>query len=577
MTTTAPTSSTKKNGATPHVAGVVVQEIAVDRIKPSPFNRTRLGDLEELAQSFAERGIMSPLRVRPIADGMFELIFGERRWRAAVLAGLATVPCIVCDWNDQEVMEAQLVENLQRKDLHQLEEAESYERLMRDHGHTVETLVAKTGKSESTIRARLRLLDLAPVPRKAFLDDRIPPSIALLIARLGDPKAQDEVLETYFKGRVLDWDDKNPGKEIIEPLSYRELLRRIQSHYMLRLDVAPFAKDDAELVPEAGACNVCPHRTGNQRELLAETKSKDLCLKASCFEKKKAAEWDRRAADAMRAGLRVLGDKENLKVFPTPSSTKISFDSPWVDLEDELPLDLADRSGKKTWKALLGKNAPAPIVLARDGTGAPRPLIDRKAAIDRATEAGKLDERTAKGAAPTKAKDFDHGAQQKKEAEKYAARRGAVVAALEKIAAAASKPLAEGKAAFAFWKLLLVLIYPSLTLEDVKSVAKRRGLVGEDTKGKTPVQIVDDAMLKACETLKADDLRGLVVELLAADRAAFLHNPDYGKKLKVAADHFKVDLKELETKAAADIKAKAAKAADKKPAKKPAAAKGGAK
>lgn len=149
--------------------------VAVDQLRPGRFQpRRRMdeADLEELAQSIAARGVLQPLLVRrhPDEDGAYEIIAGERRWRAAQKARLHEVPVVVKDFTDGEALEIALVENLQREDLTALEEAEGYRRLTEEFAHTQEDLSYGVAKSRSHIANLMRLLSL-PESVKALLDE----------------------------------------------------------------------------------------------------------------------------------------------------------------------------------------------------------------------------------------------------------------------------------------------------------------------------------------------------------------------------------------------------------------------
>jgi ParB family chromosome partitioning protein len=142
--------------------GNAAREITVERITPSPFQPRRTFDeakIDELAASIRNQGIIQPLVVRPRGDG-FELIAGERRWRAALKAGLLRVPVVVRDASDHEALQLALVENLQREDLNPIEEASGYRRLQEEFHWSQEEMAEKVGKSRPAIANSLRLLTL---------------------------------------------------------------------------------------------------------------------------------------------------------------------------------------------------------------------------------------------------------------------------------------------------------------------------------------------------------------------------------------------------------------------------------
>lgn len=137
-------------------------EIDVDRITPNPFQPRRTFDevkIEELASSIRNQGIIQPLVVRPKADG-FELIAGERRWRAAIRAGLNRVPVVVREASDHEALQLALVENLQREDLNPIEEANGFRRLQEDFQWSQDEIAEKVGKSRPAVTNSMRLLSL---------------------------------------------------------------------------------------------------------------------------------------------------------------------------------------------------------------------------------------------------------------------------------------------------------------------------------------------------------------------------------------------------------------------------------
>lgn len=150
-------------------AGMVV-ELGTEEIYPNPYQPRKEFDIEELtglAQSIKENGILQPLTVRRTEDGRYELIAGERRLRAARMAGLATVPVIISQKTAQESAVLSILENIQRSDLNYFEEAEAIRKLIDYYGLTQEEVAIKLGKAQSTVANKLRLLKLSPQVKKA--------------------------------------------------------------------------------------------------------------------------------------------------------------------------------------------------------------------------------------------------------------------------------------------------------------------------------------------------------------------------------------------------------------------------
>jgi ParB/RepB/Spo0J family partition protein len=532
-------------------------------IRRSPHNhRKTFTGLDELAASIREKGLINPITVRPIAGiaDSFELVAGERRWRAAKIAKLEAIPAIVRELTDKDVLEVQLIENVQRADVHPVEEAEGYEELIEKHGYDVDAIAAKIGKSRAYVYARLKLCSLAPGPRAAFLEGRLNASIALLIARIADVELQaDATREVLGEGGWKDYgesgvraheltseDDK--GKRITEaiPLSVREAQVHVQRKYMLRLDTAPFDTTDATLVAKAGSCSACPKRTGNQRELFADVRSADVCTDPACFESKKSADWDRKSAVAAKAGVRVLTEKESAnKVFRSyGDKTEVDYHSPYVDPKDELPYDLQTPKRKK-WKDLLGSATPA-TVLAKDGAGQARTLWDKQSAIATAKKAGTLKEAKAENRARSSGRDPYREQHAKRQAE--AKRRQAIAcAAFAKLAA--SKVVVDAK----FWRWLGAAIVEVLDAEDIRSWMKRHELDAAGS-GHSHASKVVALVNKALEA----ELPGMVVELVASFRSVggLFSGTGYGKNFAATCAHFKVDLAKCKAEVLAAGKAK---------------------
>ena len=163
-------------GDRPKPEGVSVTQIPLDDLTPGQFQpRTKMhkSTLEELSQSIKEQGILQPLVVRRLASGRFEIVVGERRWRAAQLAGISTVPAIIRDLNNDETAKIALIENLQREDLNALDQAKGLFRLQREFNLTQEELGAAVGKSRSTVTNLLRLLSLSSEVRSLLEEGKI--------------------------------------------------------------------------------------------------------------------------------------------------------------------------------------------------------------------------------------------------------------------------------------------------------------------------------------------------------------------------------------------------------------------
>ena len=176
-------------GDRPKPEGVAVTQISVDDLAPGqyqPRKKMYKSTLEELAQSIKEQGVLQPLVVRRLASGRFEIVVGERRWRAAQLAGINSVPAIVRDLNNDETAKIALIENLQREDLNALDQAKGLMRLQREFNLSQEQLGSAVGKSRSAVTNLLRLLNLSTEVQALLEEGKIEMGHARSLLTLND-------------------------------------------------------------------------------------------------------------------------------------------------------------------------------------------------------------------------------------------------------------------------------------------------------------------------------------------------------------------------------------------------------
>jgi ParB/RepB/Spo0J family partition protein len=292
------------------------------------FNKAAMA---ELASSIKEHGVLIPIICRPV-DGHFEVVAGERRYLAAKTAGLTAVTCDVRSLTDQQVLEIQLIENLQREGLHELAEAEGYEGLVK-LGHSAAAIADKVGKSKAYVYARMKLLALCSDARKGFYGGKLSASTALLLARIPGEELQKQAFKEIT--------EEHPYRG---SMSVRDATSHIHENYMLRLDSAGFPTEDATLVAAAGACGVCPKRTGNQPELFGDIKRADVCTDPVCFRAKRDAQAARLAAD----GATIIQGKKAEKII---NGGRLSYGSDFVELSDRPHEDPKNRTAAQ----LLGK------------------------------------------------------------------------------------------------------------------------------------------------------------------------------------------------------------------------------
>lgn len=258
--------------------GQVLAIVRCDSIVPSPVNRRKGRNLkiEELAESIRQQGLIQTPLVRPIGDNKYEIVAGERRWRACSLIG-ETMPVEIRQLTDEQAHEITFAENFEREELTPLEQAEFIEIMLND-GKTAAQIADRFGKSEIWVLRRAKLCNLTPEIR-SFIEENPENGISLwpsghleLIARY-EPHIQNEILDCFK-------DD--------DTYTTIESLKNYLSDYMMNLDKVQWKLDDADLFPEAGSCEQCCKRTGVQLSLFdVDESKKDRCLDRNCWRTKR--------------------------------------------------------------------------------------------------------------------------------------------------------------------------------------------------------------------------------------------------------------------------------------------------
>jgi ParB family chromosome partitioning protein len=210
--------------STPRSKGSTIRNVPLERIDPNP-DQPRLtfdeDSLQELAASITEHGVLQPILVRPVADGRYQLIAGERRWRSAQIAGLRQIPALVEDIDDDTALEIAIIENLQREDLSPLDEALMYERMTTEHGYSLRKLAQKLGKDKGYIENRLRLAD-APSEIKQLVSLRKDTlSHAYELLKVDDPRKRRKLAEQVARGelslvKLRERIDGKPGRVAVD-------------------------------------------------------------------------------------------------------------------------------------------------------------------------------------------------------------------------------------------------------------------------------------------------------------------------------------------------------------------------
>jgi ParB family chromosome partitioning protein len=268
-----------------------IQDIPLEKIRESRTNPRGYFDqakLAELAENIRQHGVLQPIIVRRLpqgAAGIYELVAGARRYRASKLAGRESIPATVRELTDTQSLEMQLIENLQRAEVHELDEAQGYATLMQlqPETYTVEAISTKVGKSQAYVYGRLRLTQLIPEAKQAFYEAKLTVAHAFEIARLqaNDQRRALQECFPHHRNAASILKDKKA-----EAVTVRELREWIEREIHLDLSSAPFDPQDETLLPSAGACSRCPKRTGNNPLLFPEVRQKSICTDRECYRAK---------------------------------------------------------------------------------------------------------------------------------------------------------------------------------------------------------------------------------------------------------------------------------------------------
>lgn len=477
--------------------------IPINLLAPSPTNPRKHFDatkLTELAESIKKHSVLQPILARPhpkatAGHALYEIVAGERRWRASKQAEMPTMPVLVRELSDFEVLEIQVIENLQRDDLTVLEEAEGYRALMRKpdglHGYvTADELADRLGKSRRYVFNRMKLCDLSKTGRDALNDGTLSPSIALLVARLPS-EHQPEAVKICVQGFGG------------EPLTFRAAQQRLEREFMLQLGKAPFKITDASLVPGAGSCRECTKRTGTNPDLFGDIKSADTCTDRKCFQLKTDKHHALMLAEGKEKGLEVITGTQAKKVMPHSHSEPKGYFK--LD-ETNYKID-----GSNKLRKLLGKDAPPTVLLENPHTHEVIEMVREDAAIQVLKDKGVI----KTGKLPSSNASEREAMAKAKAATEW--RTAAAAACVDAVAA----PSVNGAAFAAFmWPELALLMWHDLGNDNERRCER---LLGWDHISHQDKHLVEDKV-------RALDMPGLARMFVAMTLVGEVHVGTYNSK-----------------------------------------------
>lgn len=542
-------SKNRKAGAVPAPAPRPAEDPAIeisgsvplDQLRPSPTNPRKsfpAASIEELAASFRTHGILQPLLVRPIGaaaryDGgdwhgldYFEVVAGERRFRAARLNEVASVPVVVRFLTDDQVLEIQLIENDQREDVLPSEQAAAYGRFVAA-GKTLGQIHAATGKSTGFIRSVLALGKVPAAALEAVDIGKLPRRTAEVIARIPNPTARAEAVKWVLAGDPNYHRSGKPRQRDDAPLTLVETSRMIERGFQVELKAAPFDRKALDLVDGVGSCTECPNRAANNAEAIEAGTRGDMCLDPVCYQAKVEAHGKRILAAAKEEGRKVLTKAEAKEVYPYSEHNPRSD---FVDLDAKNYSDPKSRTYRQILKDKLKPEQVAVCVSPHSG------------AVIELVKSDTI-RRLLATAAPKSAPDAARKAAEKRDRDKAELRNATARLAGKKVA----ETIIAGGAVLPPDKLLrplVLVLIDSIWADAARLVAQRRGL------GKGPPR---DLLAAEAKKLGGADLFAVAAELLAAKLSI-------GFSAVKAADFwpaFRVDLKACEHTAKAESGKKA--------------------
>jgi len=258
-----------------------LSDIALSKTNPrKTFDQNKI---DELAESIAEHGVIQPVRLRP-KQNRYELVCGERRYRASKQAGRKDIPAVISELTDQQAREIQLIENFQREDIHPMEEASAIFAAIRTGQYTTDDLAHKVGKSKRYIAQRMKLNELIPELQKDFFDDKFNLTSALMLVTI----SKDDQ-KKFYKEAV--------GNE------YKYNTNQVQYYINLHqgnLTRAPFDLADPTLSPEFGACTTCPFNSRNANLLFPDDSKEQVCMNKQDYLKKIEVHFERASHEAFK-------------------------------------------------------------------------------------------------------------------------------------------------------------------------------------------------------------------------------------------------------------------------------------
>ncbi|MGH9821651.1 MAG: ParB/RepB/Spo0J family partition protein [Blastocatellia bacterium] len=493
--------------------------------------------LQELAASIEVNGFIQPMVVRQIKPDLYEVVAGERRYRAAKLLKLKEVPVIVREMDDSAAFGQAVVENSARENLNPIEEADSFDRFRREYGMREGEIAKVTGKSSQYVVNRLQLSILSPNCKQAGLEG-VPIAYLGILAQVSNHEVQDKLLHDITHPRY-------GGKEIVSV----DEANRLLDEYRVPVSSAQFKTTDEKLYPEAGACHACRYNTSNLPRSVFPRK--DVCTNVPCFTEKQKRHFQK-LVEEQKDQVDVIPEKRAAKLFSRYSQGGLEHDSGMIDLDAHASYEFNSAGGNVTWRSLLsrlkGQYMP-PLHLALNPHNGRIVWLAKKNEAEAAARKIKS-KQNPKAAEQERDRTAREAAEKRRQKREQQALRSSADRAIERVVTALSMDemgLEVQKKALS----ILVASYADHMLDDgLIKVAVRRALVEPplpnlDWKKRRELvkKIVDTAVAK----LDAPALLSLSVELILNSQplVGYGINSGFSERLTLASKLFNVDLNGL--------------------------------
>jgi len=310
--------------------------IPIEKIKLSkqnPRKQFQEDKIEELAVSIEKIGLIHPILVRPIEEDYYEIVSGERRWRACKKLNKEFIECFIHPMDEKMALQIRIIENIQRQNLNPIEEAEGYKNLLQGGMTTVE-LSSVIGKGRDYISRMVSLLSLPEAAKEAIISGKLAKRAGWYIARIPIPQLRAVVA----------------SEAIAKSLTVAQVAKMVLENFLLDLRKANFSISKPDLIPGVPSCLDCSKRTGNSEDLFEDVKDDMVCTDPECFAKKREADWRFQCYKAQSENREILFDEESIRHF-VPGTSRLKMDSPFIDIDSTCDLDKKERK----WASLLAE------------------------------------------------------------------------------------------------------------------------------------------------------------------------------------------------------------------------------